>query len=575
MRDPTTKCASPRGRSRVRIFGAAGGVVLVLAAAALLWRSRPEPINVLLITLDTTRADRLGCYGYARGETPSLDRLAAEGVRFAQAFTPVPLTLPAHATMLTGLLPPEHGLRDNDGRMDAGIPILSEALRTRGYRTAAFLASTVLDARYGLDRGFEVYSEARPPEKDITADDVCSRALAWLADQANAPFFCWVHFYDPHDPYVPPEPYRSRHPPYDGEIAFMDREIGRLLDFLERRNLERRTLVIACGDHGEALGQHDELTHGLFLYGETMRVPLILRLSGGIPKGVSNRMVPLSDIPATVADVLRWREHAFGGRSLLAPDRTDVRCYGETLYSFNLHRWTPLYSLTTRRWKYIEAPEPELYDRIADARETSNVLQANPVIAADLRRELERRRNAMRGPAAHRVSIDRATRERLRSLGYGGSAPVATPSGCSMTDLRDPKTVTAVHRAYDRAVGLMDRNRHREALALVEPAAAASPESPAMNTMLTHLYFKLGTPLKAKPHIEVTAATSPVKRLVLLEAANGFLAKGFPGEAVAYYRRVLALPGPPEQNAEISAVVERLSRKAGPTRPQPGSRDGE
>ncbi|HYH44672.1 MAG TPA: sulfatase, partial [Thermoanaerobaculia bacterium] len=238
--------------------------------------------SLLLVTLDTVRADRLGGYGYAAAETPTLDRLAREGVRFAAASTNAPLTLPAHASLLTGLLPPRHGLRNNGAGRLPEVPTLAAVLAAAGYRTAAFVSSFVLDRRFGLDRGFAVYDD--DVERDAgggvaldaerRGDRTVERALAWLSAKTpetldrERPFFLWVHLYDAHAPYAPPAPYDSRHRgrPYDGEIAFADAQVGRLVAELERRGLAGRTLVAVTADHGEALGEHGELTHGLLLY---------------------------------------------------------------------------------------------------------------------------------------------------------------------------------------------------------------------------------------------------------------------------------------------------------------------
>ena len=229
--------------------------------AIVVWRlaCRPRP-NVLLITLDTTRADRLGCYGCAEAGTPALDRLAREGLRFTRACSHTPLTLPSHATIFTGRYPPEHGLRDNmHHRLGKDTPTLATKLKALGYRTAAFVASYDLDRQFGLARGFDVYDDRMSPpakgdsvyERENRADVVADRALAWLAQNAGQPFFCWVHFYDPHAPYDPPPPFNSNfRNPYDGEIAFMDSQIGRLLAFLDQRGLAERTLIVACADHG-------------------------------------------------------------------------------------------------------------------------------------------------------------------------------------------------------------------------------------------------------------------------------------------------------------------------------------
>lgn len=301
-------------RRRIILFLACAALVIAAGVFVRTWRAAHR-VNVLLITLDTTRADRLGCYGYAKAETPALDRLAAQGVRFTRAFAQAPLTAPSHTCMLTGLCPPEHGVRDNGrSKLPENVPTLAESFRQRGYRTAAFLANFVLDRRFGLDRGFETYDDRMTvvgkfaSAQENPANVVCDRALAWLGENTVRGFFCWVHFYDPHDPYAPPEPFKSRlQDPYDGEIAFMDSQIQRLLEFLDRRGLSDRTLVIVCGDHGQSFGEHEERGHGILVYKATMLVPLMVRMPGRILPGLDDRVARPVDIPATVAEVLKWR----------------------------------------------------------------------------------------------------------------------------------------------------------------------------------------------------------------------------------------------------------------------------
>src|ERR1700680_254283 len=261
------------------------------SAAAARTEAAGGPLNLLLVTLDTVRSDHLGCYGDAAAETPHLDALARQGVRFARASSPVPLTLPSHTTILTGLLPPHHGTRNNGtAPLAAGIPTLGTVLAGAGYRTAAFVAAFVLDHRFGLNRGFAVYDDEieRPAaaslllEAQRPGDQVVDRALGWLAAADPRPFFLWVHLYDAHAPYNPPSPYRERHPgrPYDGAIAFDDAQVGRLLAALASRGLDDRTVVAIAADHGESLGEHGELTHGLLLYEPVLSVPLLLRAPG-------------------------------------------------------------------------------------------------------------------------------------------------------------------------------------------------------------------------------------------------------------------------------------------------------
>lgn len=318
-------------------------------------------LNVLLVTLDTTRADRIGCYGYPQAATATLDRLATRGLLFENAFAGVPLTLPSHATILTGLHPPEHGIRVNGRhRLSAAIPTLADILRNRGYRTAAFIASAVLDRRFGLDRGFDLYDDRMQPPRRGTraadaenpADIIAERVIAWLARQdGKAPFFAWVHFFDPHAPYEPPAPYRTgATDPYDGEIAFMDAQLGRLLESLrERPSLADNTLILVCGDHGEAFGEHEEYGHGMLLYEPTMRVPFLIVP----PDGVSLAMriaeaVALVDVAPTILAALEVKPlRPMSGRALVRwhggkiqyqprPSRGSDSfsgCYGDPLFT--------------------------------------------------------------------------------------------------------------------------------------------------------------------------------------------------------------------------------------------------
>ena len=319
-------------------------IVLAIAALALAfswfvhWNRRSEAgpgrgWNVVLITLDTTRADRLGCYGYARALTPALDELAAKGVLFEQAFCSAPLTLPSHATMLTGLHPPEHGLRVNAKKsLDSTTVTVAEVLRKAGYRTGAFIASFVLDSEFGLDGGFDVYDDGEADNDSVqsaeakvmqyrSGDRVTDAALKWLAG-VDEPFFCWVHLFDPHQPYRRHEALAGTafagKPSYDSEIAFADMQVRRLMDFLSGRHLSDRTLVVVVGDHGEGFGQHGEIDHGWMLYDTTMRVPLIFSLPGRVGQGQrSDALVSLVDLMPTILEFAGIERASTGmGRSL-------------------------------------------------------------------------------------------------------------------------------------------------------------------------------------------------------------------------------------------------------------------
>jgi len=416
-------------------------------------RPGPKP-NVLLVTIDTLRADRVGSYGHASASTPVLDALAARGVRFETAVVHVPLTGPSHASILTGLGPLGHGFRENAGFvMPEQVKSGADDFRQAGYRTAAFVSAFPLDRRFGFDRGFDVYDDHLPkgydsrrtPYVERFADATTDAVLRWLegpAEGAPRPFFLWVHYYDPHAPYEPPGEFaaRFRTAPYDGEVAFTDQQLGRLLQALEQRGLLARTLVLAMSDHGEGLGDHGEGTHGLFVYDSTLKVPFIVAGPGVGPGRVAPTVARGVDVLPTLLDYAglpvrpelegRSLRPAIEGRAM-----DDAPTYVESLYSQREFGWAPLFAWRTARHKMIEAPRPELYDLQEDPGETDNRAPRETARVADMRRELEVARSQT--PPAASAEVDPESAEMLRALGYvakaGGQELVAGAS------LRDPK----------------------------------------------------------------------------------------------------------------------------------------
>ncbi len=406
-------------------------------------RSRPT-VNVLFITLDTTRADRLGCYGYQKALTPALDGLAAQGVLFERAYSPAPLTLPAHATMFTGLYPPEHGLRTNGrGRLDASIPTLPSLAATSGYDTGAFVASFVVDSKFGLDPGFAVYdddlSTAEAADEAIHRQRdgklVVDAALNWLKQpREKKPFFCWVHLYDPHYPYLDHQAefgdqFAGR--PYDAEIAYTDRQIKRLLDHLSEVGLAEQTLVVVVGDHGEGLGDHVERTHGYTLYESTQHVPLVFRLPGKMRAGYrAVEPVSLVDLTPTLIDLLGLRKPgAMTGRSLrpaLSGTTIDNRpCFGATDDPFLQNGWSPLQYLVDGNFKYIRTSQPEFYDLKLDPGETKNLAgpgnsQETVAEMARLDSALDQFQRSLIPRKTTSVQLSAEERRALESLGYLG-----------------------------------------------------------------------------------------------------------------------------------------------------------
>lgn len=373
------------------LLGACGPTVAPAAEAA------PA---VLLITLDTTRADRIGCYGHAGARTPVIDALATRGLRFERAYAPAPITLPSHVSMLTGTLPPAHGVRDNTGyALGDDAQLVSEVLAERGWRTMASVGSFVLDPRFGLDQGSERYAAPSPTgagtlgaEIERRADAVVQDALDWLAGvAADEAFFLWVHLYDPHAPYEPLPTAGAPPNSYDAEIAFCDAQLGRLLDALDTAGRSDTLSIVFTADHGESLGEHGEATHGVFLYEGAMRVPLIV--SGpSVEPGLVEAPVGLASVAATVlqlagepADAL---PHA-SAPSLLRALREPV-IYLETVLPWRAHGWHPLRGLVWRDGKYVQGRAAELFALADDNAETRNLAQARPDELADAAERLAR-----------------------------------------------------------------------------------------------------------------------------------------------------------------------------------------
>jgi choline-sulfatase len=414
----------------------AGAVGVYLLVAPLQLR----PANVILITLDTTRADRLAPYGGRAGLMPTFETWAHEGVVFDDVSTLAPLTLPAHTSLLTGRTPPSHGVRDNTGVLASDVPTLAEALHQTGYRTGAFVSAVVLDRSHGLSRGFDAYGEVNPPTAprrfrrpgNETVDD----ALGWLQTNAGSPFFLWVHLYDAHAPIRLPEPFRTTYAddPYDGALAFMDSQLGRIQTFLDTHGLARHTAIIVAADHGESLGDHGEAGHGIFVYQSVVHVPLIITWPDLEP-GRTACAVQLIDVAPTIAALERAASWASDGRTLVPLLRGQSLAardlYAESMYPRHFG-WSELRSLRAGTLKVIDAPRPELYDLGTDPGESHNLFAAEPGTAASLLNRLRRLPGAT-------VTLPRApskTARELAALGYV-STPVPSPPGAVLPDPKD------------------------------------------------------------------------------------------------------------------------------------------
>jgi arylsulfatase A-like enzyme/Flp pilus assembly protein TadD len=533
---PTPK--EPR-KSRAR-FSASLCLLLVLAAigAFLLLRKNTPDRNLLLITLDTTRADRLGCYGYEKISTPALDSLAAQGVLFENAVSSVPLTLPSHTTLLTGLYPSVHGIHDNTlYRLSGNAVTLAELMRGNGYRTGAVVGAFVLDSTYGLDQGFDSYDDELPsptmPTKDGSPDAdenmvwlkdiaerpaaiVTSRAVSWLKENSHHPFFLWVHYYDPHFPYTPPPGFAQKYEgrPYDGEIAAIDRHVGMLIEELRDAGLLNKTLIVVAGDHGESLGDHGEETHSVFVYESTLRVPLIMRYPAKLPR--SSRISPvvsLADVMPTVLDLLDIdHQGTFSGMSLVdlmegkKPEERSI--YLESLFPYLTYGWSELQGVRTSRWKYIRVPSPELYDLGEDPREERNLATEHADIVARLEGDLE---NFASGsapgivPLAEDAALSPLNRERLTALGYlSGGVPERQHAS-----LKDPKEMIRYHELMALGQQAIQAGKYSDAAKCLREVVEGDPTNALARNLLGMVYYQEGDLARSKEQIEKAIELNP------------------------------------------------------------------
>jgi len=463
-----------------------------------------KDLNVCLITIDTLRADRVGYSGHAV-ETPRLDSLARGGARFMNAVCEVPLTLPSHASILTGTAPPFHKIKNNGTYvLRDGDTTLAEILRGRGYRTAAFIGAFPLDSQFGLDQGFGLYDDRfKNPEHltgfepQRTAEQVTRAAAAWLENNAGEKYFMWVHYYDPHLPYTPPPPFdRKYDSPYDGEVAYTDVHLGRLLDALEERTDEDGILIVVVGDHGEGLGEHGEDTHGLFLYDTTLKIPLLFHCPGVIPEGIDvGEQVRTTDILPTILDLLKIPvPRDCQGRSLVPAmegKESDRDSYAETYLPLLACGWSELKSIRTNRWKYILAPKPELYDLENDPRETDNLIVREPDTASRLLKKLREREAALSSAEAEplRSALTPEQTEKLSSLGYVAGRPRRRTAGRSEID---PKDKIHIFEDMVRAEMALAGGAPREAENILKRIVAEDPENPWLLHFLGKTYQKLG-----------------------------------------------------------------------------------
>ena len=569
----------------------AAGMLIAAASAVFVRRTQTDPgqdvrgwwtrtgvakPNVVLISLDTTRADHVGCYGNANARTPAIDGLARRGVLFSQAASPAPLTLPAHCSIMTGLYPTNHGVRLNGtNALSQQHTTLAEALSEQGYQTGAFLGAFVLDGRWGLNQGFGRYDDQFDLRKfkqlDLAAvqrpaNDVMDAALHWLEEKKGGPFFAWIHLYDPHTPYEPPEPllseFRSRGPVglYDGEIAFADQQVDRLLSWLRKDGLDNRTIVVIVGDHGEALGSHGEGTHGFYVYDYAMHVPFIVATPIGNLQGVRvDAQVSLVDVFPTVLALAGIEgKSSVHGRSLLplmfGAAAGETYAYGESMAPDLQFGWSALHTLRSPRYKYIEAPRPELYDLVADPDESTNIFAQQTTRAFEMARLLERlmAETSRDAPAPEAANLDQETLERLAALGYvGSSTPAKRPPEASKT-LADPKDKLDVFTAVQRAGELMTSGDYAQSAMALEKAIQKEPAMPQALLMLGSCYTELGRTKEAKARFDQVLKSDPQSIQALIGLANILLEEGQTEDVITLCKRTLSIDA---RNSQAYALL--------------------
>ncbi len=518
-----------------------------------------RPLSLIVISIDTMRPSRLGCYGNDAIETPHIDQLAARGARFTNCMASAPLTLPSHASILTGQYPFRHRVRNN-GRYVLGDEreSIAEILKHKGYETAAFVGAFPLAAKFGLSQGFDRYDDEFQEAinkvqeyEERSADRVVDAALAWLDEKGEEDMFLFVHFFDPHFRYEPPEPFLTKYAsnPYDGEVAFVDQEIGRLLAALREKGIDRRALIVLTGDHGESFGEHGEMSHAIFVYDATIRVPLVLlwpdRVSESIPwarGSVVDDLVRTIDIAPTALALLEAPPLAEAqGVNLSRPGAlgTIENAYSESFASKEDYGWSPLRSIRTPEWKYVMAPRPELYDLVNDPGETVNRIDEETAIAERLASELQAWVTEDKSRGTNEAKpLDDETRAKLEALGYatrGGNPRVSEAA------LPDPKDrIGIADEVYD-AEGLSTAGRYDEAIAMLEDILARDASNHRAWKLLGDAYMQVGDLASARKALDKGLETEPDNPFLLISDAHFYSLSGDYDTSNEILRAVIAM----------------------------------
>jgi arylsulfatase A-like enzyme/Tfp pilus assembly protein PilF len=540
---------------------------------------KPSDLNVLLFTLDTTRADHIGCYGYPMIRTPNIDGLAADGILFQNATSQCPLTLPSHSSMFTGTYPSFHGVRDNGGfYLEEGQVTLAEVAREAGWATSAFIGAFVLDSRWGISQGFDYYYDNFDfaKYKKISLDsvqreggEVIKAFFEWFDKNAPQKFFSWIHLYDPHAPYEPPEPFRTRYEGqeyglYDAEIAYADSLVGRVLEYLRGKGRLEKTVVVVVGDHGESLGEHQESAHGFFIYDATVSVPLIIRIPSAELRGKKiAAQVQNVDIMPTLCELLGLPvPKAVQGQSLLGliagrKPKREHAAYSESYYPRYHYGWSELKSLRTSRYKFIKAPRPELYDLTLDPRERDNLFGRDSSLADEFAGQLEtlEKKTSQKGIGEKGPQQpDDDTREKLMALGYIGGFTSGAKLNRSGV-LGDPKDKIVLYNKIKMAEGASSDREYDDALAKLDEVIREDPGIMEARQVRANIYLELDRAKEALEECQEALKLDPEYNAAIFTLAQAYKKLKRYDEAIAGFNRALQLdPRDPKPHVNLGEI---------------------
>ncbi len=552
------------------------GFCLLILIVAPLWMigcgQGKKDMNVLVISMDTTRADRIGAYGYQEARTPNIDALAGNGILFQDTITPAPLTLPAHCSLFTGTIPLYHKVRNNGSYfLPDGIDTMAELFKRDGYLTAAFISSFTLDSRFRLDQGFDIYSDdvvlderlVKSFSSERPADLVFADFASWFEKNSSQKFFSWVHFYDPHLPYAPPEPYKSRFPdePYDGEIAYMDEYIGKIITLLKERGVYDNTLIVLAGDHGEAFGEHGEVGHQIFCYEENIRVPLIFVFPGTEWENIKiTRQVGLIDMMPTVLDYLGYDvpSHIQGDSLLpvISNNRPMVKkrpYYIESVFARESLGCAAVRGVVYEEYKYLDLPQPELYNLESDPFETMNLADQDPAKCWDLKNELFHIIDLHRKVTfKSQRTLSRSERQQLESLGY-----LVSSGQEAKGDLPDPKDRIHAWSVYLEANDLYSRGKAEEAIPVFLKAIEENPHFSWSYSKLAYIYYSQGDPQKAAHWYKAGISANPGDYILRIDYVNLLISQSEFYEAFEILKELKKL-NPLDAGAQVENLMAKI-----------------